>query len=133
MSSGVLLPRGAASLSLVQGRSLNGFILIAPDVFRHFEVTDWRNCEAVNAAGERLFSIHVAAPHFGSPAHNPHKRRPKPGSKSEKVCNYVQLAHPNGKPLGLSYHALQKELEEANVHASEATVRQAVQEYLGWP
>lgn len=115
------------------GSMLNGFTPITPDVFQHFEVTDWRNGEAVNAAREKLFSIHAAPPNFGSPAHDTHKRKPKPGLRAEQVCDYLRRFYPNGKPSRLSYHALTKELEAAGVYACEATVRQAAQKHLGWP
>jgi hypothetical protein len=115
------------------GSILNGFTPIAPDVFRHFDVTNWRDGVAVNAAGEKLFSIHVTPPQFGVPAQDNHDRQPQLGPVTEPVCDYLRRVYPNGKPPRLSYDALAKELEGAGVHASEATVRQAAQTYLGWP
>jgi hypothetical protein len=115
------------------GSMLNGFILIAPDVFRHFEVTDWQKGEAVNAAGEKLFSIHVAPPQSEAIAQSGYECGPSLGLVTEQVCNYLQRVYPNGKPLRLSYQALTKELEGVGVHASEATVRHAAQTHLGWP
>lgn len=114
------------------GSMLNSFTLIAPDVFRHFRIIDWRNGEAVNAIGEKLFSIHVAPPQFGSPTQL--QRRLQPGSVPEKICTYLQLRHPDGKPDDMSYDAIAAAFRsDTRLNVSEAWVRQTAQEYLGWP
>jgi hypothetical protein len=114
------------------GSVLDRFSLIPPDVFRYFEVTDWIRGVAVAESGERLFSIHVAPGFPPSPVEDGRTVRAKHGSLAWRVCDYLQRTYPNGRPAGLSYAALHAELKSVGVHASEATVRQAVQKFLGW-
>ncbi|WP_170285234.1 hypothetical protein, partial [Microvirga aerophila] len=111
------------------------FTLVAPDVFDQLDEIDWAKGEGRGPVGERFYSLHAAPPdHLTEIAASDQAHAPKPGTLEKEVYDYLKRNYPGGKPLGLSYEALKAELaERAKVNASEATVRQTSQKYLGWP
>jgi hypothetical protein len=110
------------------------FTLVAPDVFDQLEVIDWAKGEGRGPVGERFYSLHAAPPdHLSDVAASDQAPAPRSGTLEKQVYDYLKRNYPDGKPVGLSYEALRAELaERAKVNASEATVRQTSQKYLGW-
>jgi hypothetical protein len=127
----------AKRLCIVVARArsmLNELTIIASDVFQYFEITDWQKGEAVNAAGEKLFSIHVVPQDVISPDQLQQRPQPQPGSVPEKICTFLQLKYPNGKPDNVTYASVADAFrDDEKLLVSESWVRQTAQKFLGWP
>jgi hypothetical protein len=116
------------------GTVLNGFIVIAPDVFPYFRLTNLRKGEAVNAAGEMLFSLHVAPPDVGTSGRRENEAQPNPNLVERTILDYLRREHADGKPPTLSYEAIAKEFNrKTKLKVSESWVRQTAQKHLDWP
>jgi hypothetical protein len=116
------------------GSILNSFTPIDPKVFRYFEVVDWQQGEAVNAAGEKLFMLHAAPPHLSFSVQPEPQAHQQLGALTERICNYLRCEYPAGKPSRLSYEAIAALFNASTgLNVSESWIRQKAQEHLDWP